>query len=164
MARWWGVCLPVQETRIWSLTWADPTCCGAAGPVCHYFWALEPRSLNYWNPCTWRAHVPTRQASTMTSSHSTTKEWLPLPTTRENPHSNKEPAQPKINLKKKFFFKTGNMGRGRRTSLSFWSRQHASIISSSSRLSRVVFLSLCSQARSTNYCFLCGQRACLRGH
>ena len=111
-----------------------------------------------------RAHVPTRQASTMTSSHSTTKEWLPLPTTRENPHSNKEPAQPKINLKKKFFFKTGNMGRGRRTSLSFWSRQHASIISSSSRLSRVVFLSLCSQARSTNYCFLCGQRACLRGH
>ena len=58
----------------------------------------------------------------------------------------------------------GKVERGR-TSLSFLSRRHASIISSSSRLSRGVFLSLRGSSRSTNYCcFFCVQRACPRDH
>ena len=51
------------------------------------------------------------------------------------------------------FIIKGKVDRERRT-LSFLSRHHASIISSSSRLSRGVFLSLYGQARSTNYCFV----------
>ena len=59
-----------------------------------------------------------------------------------------------------YSFTIKNVGRGRRTSFFFLSRHHASIISSSSRLSRGVFLSLQGQARSTNYCFSCVQAAC----
>ena len=61
------------------------------------------------------------------------------------------------------FIIKGRVARGKRPSLSFLSRCRASIISSSSRLNRVVFLSLCDQTRSTN-CFLCMQRACPRDH
>ena len=50
------------------------------------------------------------------------------------------------------FIIKGKVERGRRTSLSFLSRCHASIIGSSSRLGRGVFLSLHGQARPTNYC------------
>ena len=50
------------------------------------------------------------------------------------------------------FIIKGKVERGRRTSLSFLSRRYASIIGSSSRLGRGVFLSLHGQARPTNYC------------
>ena len=53
------------------------------------------------------------------------------------------------------FIIKGKAGRGRRTFFTFLSRHYASIISSSSRLSRGVFLSLHGQTRSTSYCFLC---------
>ena len=33
VARWLGVCLLVQGTRVRALAWEDPTCRGAAGPV-----------------------------------------------------------------------------------------------------------------------------------
>ena len=52
------------------------------------------------------------------------------------------------------FIIKGKVGKVRKTSLSFLSRCHASIFSSSFRLSRGVFLSLYGLARSTNYCFL----------
>ena len=44
----------MQGTRVRALVWEDPTCCGAAKPVRHNYWAcaLEPVSHNYW------AHVP----------------------------------------------------------------------------------------------------------
>ena len=59
------------------------------------------------------------------------------------------------------FIIRGKVGRGKRPSLSFLNGRHASIISSSSRLGRGVFLSLHGKARSTNYCLLliCAQRA-----
>ena len=72
-------------------------------------------------------------------------------------------ATPGNSLGYSFIIK-GKVGRGRRTSLSFVSRCHASIISSSSRLSRDVFLFLHCQTRSTNHCFSCMQRACPRDH
>ena len=55
----------------------------------------------------------------------------------------------------------GKVGRERR--LCLLSRHHVFIISSSSRLSRGVFLSLCGQAVSTSCCF-CVQRACPMDH
>ena len=58
----------------------------------------------------------------------------------------------------------GQVGRRRRTSLSFLSQCHASILSSSSRLSKGVFLFLHNQARYTNYYFSYVQRAWPRDH
>ena len=46
----------------------------------------------------------------------------------------------------------------------FLSKHHASIVCSSSRLGRGVFLSLCGQARSVDGCFLCVQITCPRNH
>ena len=51
------------------------------------------------------------------------------------------------------FYNQRQSGEGRRASLSFLSGRHASIISSSSRLGRGVFLSPNDQTRSTSYCF-----------
>ena len=33
--QWIGTHLPVQETWVLSLVWEDPTCHGAADPMCH---------------------------------------------------------------------------------------------------------------------------------
>ena len=54
VAQWLRIRLQIQETWALALVWEDPTCRGAAKPVCHNYWActLEPVSHNYW------AHVP----------------------------------------------------------------------------------------------------------
>ena len=36
------VCLPMQGTWVWSLFQEDPSCCRAAKPVCHSYWAHVP--------------------------------------------------------------------------------------------------------------------------
>ena len=50
VVQWLGVCLPIQGTRVRALVWEDPTCHGAAKPMCHKYWAcaLEPMSHNCW--------------------------------------------------------------------------------------------------------------------
>ena len=50
VAQWLGIRLPMQGTRVRALTWEDPTCCGAAKPMCRNYWAcaLEAASHNYW--------------------------------------------------------------------------------------------------------------------
>ena len=60
---------------------------------------------------------------------------------------------PKNLLGYSFIIKKKKSGKGEKTSLSFLSRHHASIISSSSRLSRKVSVSLHGQARFTSCCF-----------
>ena len=52
---WWlsgRVCLPMQETQVWSLIQEVSTCCEATKPMCHNYQdrALEPRTCNYWSP------------------------------------------------------------------------------------------------------------------
>ena len=50
VAQWIRICLPMQETQVRALVREDPTCRGAAKPMCHNYWAcaLEPASHNYW--------------------------------------------------------------------------------------------------------------------
>ena len=50
VVQWLRTCLPMQGTWVRALVREDPTCCGAAGPLCHscWAWALEPMSHNYW--------------------------------------------------------------------------------------------------------------------
>ena len=82
--------------------WEDPTCHGVTKPVHHNYWAcvLESRSCNCW------AHVsqllkPERHRACAPQSP---LQWEAFKLQLEkNPHSNKDPAQPKINkiIKKK---------------------------------------------------------------
>ena len=37
VVQWLGIHLPVQGTRVRALVLEDPTCCGAARPVCHSY-------------------------------------------------------------------------------------------------------------------------------
>ena len=37
VAQWLRICLPMQGTRVRALVWEDPTCRGAARPVCHNY-------------------------------------------------------------------------------------------------------------------------------
>ena len=37
VAQWLRICLPVQGTRVRALVREDPTCHGAAKPVCHNY-------------------------------------------------------------------------------------------------------------------------------
>ena len=50
VVQWLRIRLPMQGTRVRALVREDPTCRGAAKPVCHNYWscALEPASHNYW--------------------------------------------------------------------------------------------------------------------
>ena len=48
-SEWEGICLPMQETGVQSLTWEYPTCCGSTKPLpynCRAC-ALEPRSRDF---------------------------------------------------------------------------------------------------------------------
>ena len=58
VAQWLRLYLPVQGIWVPPLAWEDPTCCRAAEPVCHNYWALssEPTHCNYWSQ---RALEPT---------------------------------------------------------------------------------------------------------
>ena len=104
VAQSWRICLPMEDTRVWSLTWEDPTC-GENMLVCHNYWAcaLEPGSCTYWarvpqllrpacpqlqqeKSLQWEACVPELESS------------LHSPEPKKSPWSNVDPAQPKINI------------------------------------------------------------------
>ena len=82
VAQWLRIRLPMRGTRVRSLVQEDPTCCRAAGPVRHNYWAcaLEPASHDYWarmpqllkpacpSPCS-----ATREATAMRSPHTAMK-------------------------------------------------------------------------------------------
>ena len=37
VTQWLRICLPMQGTLVQSLAREDPTCCGAAKPMCHNY-------------------------------------------------------------------------------------------------------------------------------
>ena len=74
--------LPMQEARVQALVWEDPTCRRTTKTMRHNYWAcaLEPMSHNYWahvpqllKPACPEPMLPTREATTMRSLHTTTK-------------------------------------------------------------------------------------------
>ena len=83
----------MQETRVRSLVQEDPTCWGATRPACYNYWAyaLEPGIHNYWG------HVPQTLKPTCPAAHAPQQEKPPQ--LENSSHSNKDPAQPKINVK-----------------------------------------------------------------
>ena len=100
VAQWLRIHPPVQETRVQSLVWEDPTWHGATRPVQLNYWAcaLEPGNHSCW------AHTPqplktarlcsaTREASAMRNSCTTARERPHSWQLEEHLHINKDPAQ-----------------------------------------------------------------------
>ena len=90
----------MQETRVWSPVWEDPTCHGTTNPMYHNYWActLGPVICNSWNA--W-PRVPAPEQEKLLPWEALTPQ---LEGRRPAVHnyskstpSNKDPAQPKIN-------------------------------------------------------------------
>ena len=97
--------MPMQETRVWSLVWEDPTCCGATKPVHHNYWAcaLEPGNCSYWAQVPQLLKPACPRACTLQQKKP--PHWEACTTQLEKSlHNNQDPAQPKINeiIKNKF--------------------------------------------------------------
>ena len=90
---------PLQETRVWSPVWKDPTCREATEPVHRNYWtcALEPRNRNYWawapgGSAPQQEKPPRREACTLQGGHTPHSPQL-----EGSPRSSGVPAQPKLN-------------------------------------------------------------------
>ena len=105
VAQWLRIHLPVQETWVWSLIQEDLTCHRAIKLVHHNYWtcALEPGGRNYsahmlqvLKPCTLESkRSATREATATRSPYITTREWLPLTATSEEPVQQQRPSTAK---------------------------------------------------------------------
>ena len=111
MIQWIRIRLPIQGTRVWYLVQGDFTCRGATKPPRHNHWALalEPSSHNSW-ACLLHLLKPVRLETVLHKRSHCSKRPVHLESSptlhswRKPKHSNEDPAQPKIKLKKKFFF------------------------------------------------------------
>ena len=76
--QWLRIWLPMQKTRVWSLIWEDSMCHGATKPECH--------------------SVPTTRKDSQREVHTPQQTVAPAHHNERKPeHSNKDPAQPKVN-------------------------------------------------------------------
>ena len=95
----------MQETWVQSLIWDDLTCHRLAEPMCHNYWAcaLELRSHDFWARVPSRPCSATREAISMRSPRTTTREQPLLSATVEKPT---KPQRPSTTKKKwKFILK-----------------------------------------------------------
>ena len=98
--QWIRICLPMQETGLWSLIWEDPTGHGASKSTRHNYWgcALGPGSHNYWvhgpplvKPVHTRAHAPQQEKPTQQPESSPHLLHLQRsPCSKEAQHSQKQ--------------------------------------------------------------------------
>ena len=88
--QWLRICLEMKGTLVRSLVWEDLTCLEATKPVCHNYWAhvTEPVLCNKRSH---RSEKPILRNQGMTLA----------PNRRKPVISSEDPAQPKINKKKK---------------------------------------------------------------
>ena len=106
VTQWKIIHLPVQETRVQSLIWEDPTCHGTTMPMHHSYWAcaLEPGSCNYWahalqlpKSTAPRAHAPQPEAPGQWEACTPQLESGPRsPQLEKSLCSKEDPAQPQI--------------------------------------------------------------------
>lgn len=99
---WWlsdkRIHLPIQETRVRSPIWGDPTCFGTTKPKLPQLLNLCPRALEpqLLKPTHLRACAPQQRShcSEKACTH-TTRVTPHSPQLKESPHSGENPAQPK---------------------------------------------------------------------
>ena len=96
----------MQRKSVWSLVWEDPKCGGTTKPVRRNYWggAPEPKDHSFW------AHVQQLLKPACPGVHTLQQEEppqeAPAPQLETSPcspqlekaHSNKDPAQPKLNF------------------------------------------------------------------
>ena len=95
MAQWLRIHLPTQEIQVRSLVWKDHTCGRTAKPMHHSYWALVLQLLKSMCP---RACAPQWEATPRRSPGTARKSSPRSPQLEKSPCSNKDPAQPKINM------------------------------------------------------------------
>ena len=121
VAYWQRICMPMQETWVWSLFWEDPTRSliledptlhRTVKPKCHNYWAcaLDPGSHNYWchmlqilkpvhpRACVLQEKLP--QWEGLAPQFESSPCSLQV---EKSPHSNEDPAKPKVNKINKNF-------------------------------------------------------------
>ena len=106
----------MPESQVQSLVWEDPMCRGANKPVCRNYWAcaLEPIH-SIMKPMHPKAHAAQQEMPLQWEAHVLQLESSPwLPQLEKSLHSNKDPAQPKVNKQIKLFFFNGGFGVERR--------------------------------------------------
>ena len=104
-------------TWVLSLVWEDPACHAATKPMHHncWAWALEPGSCNYWATCHnyWSPCIhslcSTTEATLMRILHTPAKRGPGLPQLEKSLHSNKDSAQEKSKMIKKWFKKCSSL-------------------------------------------------------
>ena len=99
MAQWQRTRLQIQETRVPSLVWEDPTCRGATKPMCHrlslHSRAQEPKCYSL-HTLELKLHS---KRSHRESLHAAAREQPPLCATQESLHgSNKDQLSQKTNI------------------------------------------------------------------
>ena len=107
VVQWLRIRLEKEERRVWSLVWQDPTCHGAAGRMCHDYWAVlwrwEPRPESMSHDRGARAPFSlcstAREDTTVKSPHTTTRE-SPCAAQRPSTAENERQIQ-KVAFKKK---------------------------------------------------------------
>ena len=149
----------VAKSQTWLSGWSDclalhsyQVCVTAYETVCVVFWG--PRELRYHSSLC----LDTEKNSAR--GKGIDKMWFIKIGCLWGLQVGRQEIQCPENLLGHSFIIKWKVERGRRPSVSFSSGCPASIMSSSSRYGRGILLSLHSQAMSTNYCFLCVQRAC----
>ena len=89
VVQWLGICLLMQQTLVQSLVWDDSTCGESTKHMCRDYWA-----------CALGLVLHKRSHCKRKSTHCN-ESGLPCCNYRKSACSNKDPAQPKLKLKKK---------------------------------------------------------------
>ena len=76
LIQWLRIHQPRQGTWVQSLFWEDSTCCGAAKPMCHNYWASRVQEPQLSTPEHLASCCTTREATTTVRSLSTAT-WSP---------------------------------------------------------------------------------------
>ena len=95
VGQWLRICLPMQESWVWSLVLEDPTCHGAAKPMCHNDWAWVPQLLE--PTCLKPTRHALQQEKPLQREACHHGGVAPsLCSCRKPAHSNEDPVQPKL--------------------------------------------------------------------
>ena len=124
LIQWLRIHQPRQGTWVQSLFWEDSTCCGAAKPMCHNYWASRVQEPQLSTPEHLASCCTTREATTTVRSLSTAT-WSPhLSQLEKTSVQQQRPSAAKNKstfLKKKMNFL---IKKKKKTYLSVWEEKH----------------------------------------
>ena len=93
VVQWKRIGLPMQGSQVQSLVWED-TSLRATKPMSHNFWTWMPQLQE---PTCLEIALHKKRSNHNEKPGHHNEEWALIAATGENPYSNEDPAQPKIN-------------------------------------------------------------------